>query len=92
MCLYDFNFEMSQNFENYAGFTDLIFHDGLGDVVQDIQVAGGPRGEHIGFVMPRGPRLDAVGALHHMMVRGIERRKILRSREDREDLLDRLAE
>jgi hypothetical protein len=24
--------------------------------------------------MPRGPRLDAPGVLHHVMVRGIERR------------------
>ena len=27
--------------------------------------------------MPRGPRLDAPGTLHHVIVRGIERRKIV---------------
>ena len=37
--------------------------------------------------MPRGPRLDAEGALHHVMVRGLEKRKIFLSRMDREDLL-----
>lgn len=33
--------------------------------------------------MPRGPRLDAPGAVHHVMVRGIERREIFRSDRDR---------
>ena len=28
-------------------------------------------------LMPRGPRLDAPGTLHHVIVRGIERRKIV---------------
>ena len=41
--------------------------------------------------MPRGPRLDAPGVLHHVMVRGIERRPIFRDEEDRADLLTRLA-
>jgi len=41
--------------------------------------------------MPRGPRLDAEGALHHVMVRGIEKRKIFRSDEDRHDLLERFG-
>jgi putative transposase len=41
--------------------------------------------------MPRGPRLDAEGALHHVMVRGIEKRDIFLSDDDREDLLARLA-
>jgi putative transposase len=41
--------------------------------------------------MPRGPRLDAEGALHHVMVRGIEKRKIFLSRMDREDLLRRFS-
>ena len=27
--------------------------------------------------MPRGPRLDAPGTLHHVIVRGIEKRKIV---------------
>ena len=32
--------------------------------------------------MPRGPRRDAPGVLHHVMVRGIERRAILRDDRD----------
>jgi putative transposase len=40
--------------------------------------------------MPRGPRLDAVGALHHVMARGIEKREIFLDDRDREDLLARL--
>jgi hypothetical protein len=27
--------------------------------------------------MPRGPRLDALGTLHHVIVRGIEKRAIV---------------
>ncbi len=41
--------------------------------------------------MPRGPRLDFPGALHHLMVRGIERRCIFRTDRDRDAFLDRLA-
>ncbi len=40
--------------------------------------------------MPRGPRLDAPGALHHVIVRGIERRNIFRSDGDRADFVQRL--
>jgi REP element-mobilizing transposase RayT len=42
--------------------------------------------------MPRGPRLDALGVLHHVMVRGIERRPIFRDDADRADFVARLAE
>ena len=42
--------------------------------------------------MPRGPRLDTEGALHHIMVRGLEARDIFRSDTDREDLVKRLNE
>jgi len=42
--------------------------------------------------MPRQPRLDAPGALHHIMGRGIERTNIFRTDQDREDFLKRLAE
>ena len=42
--------------------------------------------------MPRGPRLDFPGALHHVIVRGIERRRIFRSQADRQRFLDRLGE
>jgi len=41
--------------------------------------------------MPRQPRLDAPGALHHVMGRGIEKAKIFQSEIDRSDFLDRLA-
>ncbi len=42
--------------------------------------------------MPRQPRLDTPGALHHVMGRGIEKSKIFRQDADREDFLDRLAD
>jgi len=41
--------------------------------------------------MPRKTRLDAPGALHHIVVRGIERRKIFRDDSDRDDFLERLS-
>ena len=41
--------------------------------------------------MPRGPRLDAPGVLHHVMVRGIERRAIFRDDRDRGDFVARVA-
>ena len=41
--------------------------------------------------MPRQPRLDAPGALHHVMGRGIYGVKIFSNRKDREDFLERLA-
>ncbi len=41
--------------------------------------------------MPRSARLDAPGVLHHIMIRGIERRKIFWNDEDRVDFLDRLS-
>ncbi|MBN2318998.1 MAG: transposase, partial [Acidobacteria bacterium] len=41
--------------------------------------------------MPRSARLDAPGVLNHVIIRGIERRKIFKDDQDREDLLKRLA-
>jgi len=41
--------------------------------------------------MPRQARIDAPGAVHHIIMRGIERRKIFRSGPDRADFIDRLA-
>jgi len=41
--------------------------------------------------MPRQPRLDAPGALHHIMGRGVERTNIFRTDQDREDFLNRLS-
>lgn len=40
--------------------------------------------------MPRGPRLDSPGLLHHVRARGIERRRIFHSDGDRDDFLNRL--
>ena len=40
--------------------------------------------------MPRGPRLDAPGTLHHVMVRGIEGRRIFETTTDRRDFVARL--
>ncbi len=41
--------------------------------------------------MPRKARIDAPGALHHVIVRGIERGKIFRSDSDRQNFLNRLG-
>lgn len=41
--------------------------------------------------MPRKARIDAPGAFHHIIIRGIERRKIFREDADRVNFLDRLG-
>ncbi len=41
--------------------------------------------------MPRQPRLDAPGVLHHVMGRGIERTIVFRDDGDRTDFVNRLA-
>jgi REP element-mobilizing transposase RayT len=41
--------------------------------------------------MPRQARIDAPGALHHIIVRGIERRKIFYDNFDRDNFLERLG-
>jgi REP element-mobilizing transposase RayT len=41
--------------------------------------------------MPRGARLDGPGALHHVMVRGIDRTAIVVDDEDRMDFLNRIG-
>jgi len=40
--------------------------------------------------MPRGPRLDLAGALHHVMVRGLNRQTIFAGDVDRQDFIRRL--
>ena len=40
--------------------------------------------------MPRSARLDSPSALHHIMIRGIERRQIFKDNNDRDDFLGRL--
>ncbi len=42
--------------------------------------------------MPRLARLDAPGVLHHVIIRGIERRNIFEDSKDRDNLLKRLGE
>ncbi|MBE9574040.1 MAG: transposase [Proteobacteria bacterium] len=42
--------------------------------------------------MPRQPRLDAPGALHHVMGRGIDGVKLFSNRKDWEDFLERLSD
>ncbi len=42
--------------------------------------------------MPRSARLDAPGVLHHVMGRGIEKRKIFRDDQDRVDFINRMGE
>jgi REP element-mobilizing transposase RayT len=41
--------------------------------------------------MPRQARLDAPSALHHVIVRGIERRKIVDDDKDRENFVNRMG-
>ena len=41
--------------------------------------------------MPRIARLDTPGLLHHVMIRGIERRKIFKDNKDRENFIERLS-
>ena len=41
--------------------------------------------------MPRNSRIDAPGALHHIIIRGIEKRRIFENNADRNNFLLRLA-
>ena len=41
--------------------------------------------------MPRQPRLDAPGALHHVMGRSIDGTKVFQEDTDRDDFVTRLA-
>jgi putative transposase len=41
--------------------------------------------------MPRQARIDAPGALHHIIARGIARRKVFDDNADREFFIDRLG-
>ena len=42
--------------------------------------------------MPRKARIDTPGALHHVIIRGIECKKIFRSDYDRRNFLSRISE
>ena len=41
--------------------------------------------------MPRLALLDALGVLHHVIIRGIERNKIFRDKADYDNFIDRLS-
>jgi REP element-mobilizing transposase RayT len=41
--------------------------------------------------MPRKARIDAPGALHHIIIRGIERRRIFSDDQDRDNFVERLG-
>jgi putative transposase len=41
--------------------------------------------------MPRKARMDAPGALHHIIIRGIERRRIFSDDQDRDTFINRLG-
>ncbi|MEJ2285113.1 MAG: transposase, partial [Desulfobacterales bacterium] len=40
--------------------------------------------------MPRKARIDAPGALHHIIIRGIERKAIFKDDKDRSNFIERL--
>ena len=41
--------------------------------------------------MPRGPRLDSPGTLHHVIIRGIEKREIVIDDQDRDEFVSRMG-
>ena len=65
----------------------------MGDVMGVLKQLEVDRPPHTSYAppMPRQARLDAPGALHHVMARGIERVRIFRTETDQEDFLARLA-
>jgi putative transposase len=42
-------------------------------------------------IMPSKARIDAAGALHHTIIRGIERKAIFKDRTDRANFIERLG-
>ena len=52
---------------------------------------GSPEGWLPAVAMPRKARMDAPGALHHIIIRGIELKAIFKDNSDRENFLDRLS-
>ena len=42
--------------------------------------------------MPRKSRIDAPGALHHIIARGIDRKNIFKDDKDRDNFLERLGD
>ena len=41
--------------------------------------------------MPRQARLDVPGTLHHVIIRGIEQKKIVSDDQDRQDFVSRMG-
>ena len=41
--------------------------------------------------MPRKARIDAPGALHHIIIRGIERKAVFKDSTDRDNFIERLG-
>ncbi len=41
--------------------------------------------------MPRLARIDAPGVLHHIIIRGIERKKMFKDKTDQDNFIDRLS-
>jgi REP element-mobilizing transposase RayT len=41
--------------------------------------------------MPRNSRIDAPGALHHIIIRGIERKAVFNESADRTNFIERLG-
>ena len=41
--------------------------------------------------MPRKARIDAPGALHHIIIRGIERKATFKDNYDRDNFIERLG-
>jgi hypothetical protein len=48
----------------------------------------GPKEFHSDAGMPRLPRIDAPRVIHHVIIRGIEKRAILQNTSGYEDFLD----
>ncbi len=65
--------------------------EGLGDVLNfSIHLTWEQR-DATHMPMPRTARLDAPGVLHHIIIRGIERRKLFKDDADRDNLVERLG-
>jgi len=68
----------------------FITNKDLGDVRELLTYSEYPLKSDNSF-MPRKARIDAPGALHHIIVRGIEKRDIFRDDHDRDNFLERLG-
>jgi len=79
------------DFELYQGTLPLLSPYGRAPAPRRRRCAAGAACASVGCAVPRGPRLDAPDTLHHVMVRGLERRAIFRDDTDRADFVARLA-